>query len=64
MTLGVFFLFLPLSSWLVHKATQHRKDPDKVFYLGNVAPAGRKYVWLAVLAFLLTVIVSFWNIHD
>jgi hypothetical protein len=42
MTVGVFFLCLLLCSWFVHKAAQHRKDPDRVFYLGNVAPSGRK----------------------
>jgi hypothetical protein len=60
MTVGVFYLCLLLSGWFVHKAAQHRKDPDKVFYLGNVAPSGRKYVWLAFLGMLVALIVFFW----
>jgi hypothetical protein len=63
MIFGVWLLFSLLSGWFVRTAARHPKDPDKGFYLGNVAPSGRKYVGLAFLAFLVATIAFFSNVH-
>ena len=57
MNFGLFCLCALLYFWFFHKAAQHRKNPDQVFYLGNVAPAGRKYVWLAFAAWFVAIMM-------
>jgi hypothetical protein len=59
LAIGIFFLGLLFSGLCVLKATQHRKDPNVLFYLGNVDKTGRKYVWAALLALLIALIAFF-----
>lgn len=60
LAVGIFFLCLLCGAWFGHKASQHRKDPEQVFYLGNVAPSGRKYVWLGCLTWVVALIAWLW----
>jgi len=57
---AVFLFCLLCFAWFTYKLTQHLKNPKRLF-IGNVAPSGRKYVWLCFLAWLIATIAIFWD---
>ena len=61
LAIGLFFLGMLFSGWCSYMANRRRKDPSVPFYLGNVNESGRKYVWLALVGFLLIVISFFFR---